>query len=57
MNDKTVFDTRLVKVLLGSQKYSNQLTFKVFIPWVVYWAVTLFYMDTIAVDYSKNLKP
>ena len=49
VEDLNVFDTDLVKVLLKAQKYTAQLTLKVFIPWCIYFVITLHYMCSVSV--------
>lgn len=52
VSDLDIYDTKLVKVVLSAQKYSNQLTLKVFIPWIVYFLVNIYYMTTVAVKFD-----
>ena len=45
VDDDKVFDTELIRVLLSQQSYSNQLILRVFLPWCIYMACTVYYLS------------
>lgn len=45
MNDDQIFGNDFIKVLLEPQKYSGQLTYKIFLPYCIFMISSLIYFS------------
>lgn len=53
IQDETMFDNELIKMLLVKQKYQWQIAFKVLLPYIVYMFSVMYYFTYILVDYES----